>query len=202
MKIWTSKEKGDDKIIIYANETIYKANPAAEKIDEYLFNLKMQNSPTTDFFSIPLRYISEINLQEGKKYIAVIFKGDYEHFKIADDKRRNEIFEFFKQNIPGANFSLVSQSKLQSVKKPLIAIGVILAIFLWTLYIALGIEDGNEYDVIGQRYHSIAGIVLALASLGVNKIVVIFGSLFLIAGLSLRNKYKNPIIKNALTIKH
>lgn len=202
MKVWTSNEKEDDKIIVYSNEMIYKANPPLNEIENYLFDLKLQNTPSKNFFGIPLRYISEINQQEGKKYIEVIFRGDTEHLKIKDDSTRSEIFEFFKQNIPGVNYSIISQSKLQSVKKPLIAMAVVSVIFLWSLYIAKGMEEGNEYDVTGQQYHSIAGIVLLIASLGVNKIMIIFGSLLLIAGIRLNNNYKNPIVKNTLTIRH
>ena len=202
MKIWTSTDKDDDKIIVYLNEMIYKANPPLSKVEAYVSDLKMQQAPSAAFFGIPLRYISEINMQKGKKYIEILFKGDSEHLKVKDDTIRNEIFEFFSQNISGATHSLMSQSKFQSVKKPLIAMVVIAVIFLWSLYIAKGMEDGNEYDVSGQRYHSIAGIVLAIASLGVNKVLLIFGALLTIAAISLINKYKHPIVKNALTIKH
>ena len=202
MKIWTSDEKNDDKIIVYSNETIYKANPPSSKVEACVSDLKMQQAPSKEFFGVPLRYISEINLQEGKKYIEIIFRGDQEHLKVKDDIIRHEMFEFFKQNIPGATHSHITQSTLQSVKKPLIATAVICVIFLWSLYIAKGMEDGNQYDVSGQRYHSMAGIVLAIASLGVNKVLLIFAALLLITSISFAKKYKNPIVKNVLVIKH
>ncbi len=128
MKIWTSNEKDDDKIIVYFNETIYKANPPLHKVDAYVSDLKIQQTPSAAFFGIPLRYISEINMQIGKKYIEIIFKGDSEHLKVKDDTMRNEIFEFFKQNIEAIP-SLISQSTFQAIKKPLIAMVVILIIF-------------------------------------------------------------------------
>jgi hypothetical protein len=202
MKIWTSNEKGDDKIIVYSNDMIYKANPPASEIDQYLFDLQLQHTPSKNYFGIPLRYIAEINQQEGKNYIEIIFRGDSEHLKIKDDKTRSEIFEFFKQNIPGATTSIVRQSTLQSVKKQLIAMAVISIIFSWSLYLAKGIEEGNDYDVTGQRYHSIAGIVLLIASMGVKKILVIFSLLLLIAGIRLTRNYKNPVVKNTLRLKH
>ena len=73
MKIWTSSFKGDDKIIAYFNETIYKANPKDAEIENYLFDLKTNKESASGFFTIPLRYISEINLQQGKKYLEVCF---------------------------------------------------------------------------------------------------------------------------------
>lgn len=201
MKVWTSTDKNDDKIIVYQNETIFKANPPVNKIDEYLLDLKLQNSPSHNFLGIPISYISEINIQEGKKHIEVIFKGDYEYFRIGDDKKRNEIFDYFKQNIPGATQTLIRQSKIQAVKKPLIGMIVTILIALWALYIANGIENGNQYDVTGQNYHSVAGIILVIASLGVNNILLLFGTILSLILYSLIKKYKNPIEKTALLIK-
>jgi hypothetical protein len=202
IKIWTSVEKYDDKIIAYLNDTIYKANPPVNQVEAYALDIKIQNNLAKNFFGIPLHYISEINIQEGKKYIEVVFKGDYEYLKVKDDRVRNEIFEFFKQNIPGATHSIVKLSKFQTAKKPLIAMGVVCIIFLWCLYIATGIEAGNEYDVTGEHYHSVAGIILLIASLGINKIILIFGALLAIAGISFQKKYRNPVVKNTLSIKH
>lgn len=201
MKVWTSYEKGDDKIIVFSNEIIYKANPKVTEIDNYLFDLKLQKIPSKKYFGIPLSYISEINQQEGKKYIEILFRSDTEHFRISDDKIRNEIFEHFKQNIPGTTHSVISQTKLQAVKKPLIAIAVIVVIFSLALYIAKGMEDGMEYDVVGQKYHSVSGIILLIASLGVNRILLISGSLLLIAGFRFVKNYKNPVVKSTLTIR-
>jgi hypothetical protein len=202
MKIWTSEKKDDDKIIAYLNDVVYKANPPSGEMADVVAELKIQNPTSKYFFGIPVRYISEINLQEGKSYIEILFRNDTEHLKIKDDAERNEVFEFFKQNIPGATYSVLTPSKLESAKKPLIAMGVICAIFLWTLYIAEGLEAGNGYDVTGQRYHSLAGIVLVLASLGVKNLTLIFGSLFLITSFSFVKKYTTPIVKNRLVIKH
>jgi len=201
MKIWTSVEKGDDKVIALLNDSIYKANPPVNEIEAYVFDIKRQNTPSKKSFKIPLHYISAISLQQSKKYIEVIFKGDYEHLKVKDDKIRSEIFEFFKQNIPGATHTVVRISKFQTAKKPLIAMAVVCGLFLWCLYIAIGMESGNEYDVTGQHYHSIAGIVLLIASIGVSKIILLFGSLLLIASTSFIKKYRNPIIKDTLLIK-
>jgi len=130
IKIWTSQEKADDKIIAFLGTDIYKANPPADQVDGYIFDLKMNNKPLKNSFEIPLSYISEINLRDRKKYIEVVFKGDYEHFKVSDDKTREEIFGYFKENIPGAQYGLVRQSKMQSVKKPLIAMVVVSAIYI------------------------------------------------------------------------
>ena len=99
MKFWTSIQKHDDKIIAFANETIYKANPRVNDIDKYILDLKTQNISYPQFLGIPLHYVTQINQQENKKYIEVMFRGDTEHLKIENDNQRNEIFEFFKQSV-------------------------------------------------------------------------------------------------------
>lgn len=201
MKYWTSTKKNDDKIIAFVNDTIYKANPRVNDIDKYILDLKTKNISYPEFFGIPLPYITQINQHEHKNYIEVIFRGDTEHLKIESDHQRNEIFEFFKENIPGANYVVIKQSRIQSIKAPLVAIIVLLVIFLWSLFISIEIQSGNEYDVAGGHYNSIGGIILILASLGMAKLMALFGSLLLIACFSLYRKYKNPIIKNSLIIK-
>jgi hypothetical protein len=202
MKFWTSTQKGDDKIIAYENETVYKANPPANLMDQCLGDLKMNDFSSNHFFSIPLRYIAQINQQENKKYLEILFRGDAEHLKVKDDIRRNEIFEFFRNNLPGAEYRVVKQSKIQAVKKPLIGMAVLLGIFIWALFIAIGMESGNEYDVSGQHYHSIAGLVIVLASLGVKKLSLTFGILLSIVGISLYKKYQNPTVKHSIIVNH
>lgn len=144
MKIWTSTEKGDNKVIAFVNDTIYKANPPESEIDVCIFDLKTQNIVSKYFFGIPLHYISTITLQEGKKYIEIKFRGDTEYLKIQNETTRNEVFEFFKANIPGAQYAVVKPSKLKAAKKPLIAMGVVTAMFIWALYLAIGKEKGSN----------------------------------------------------------
>lgn len=201
MNIWTSTEKGDDKVIAFVNDTIYKANPPEREIDACIFDLKTQNIVSKYFFGIPLHYISTITLQEGKKYIEIKFRGDTEYLKIKNDTLRNEVFEFFKTNIPGAQYTLEKPSKLKAAKKPLIAMVVVTAMFFWALYLAIGKENGEQYEVTGDHYNSLAGIALALASLGVKKVILIFGSLILIAVFAFIKKYKEYIVKLTLIIK-
>lgn len=202
MRIWTSNEKNDDKIIVYYKHSIYKANPPSSKLEDCLFELKLNKINSKYFLEIPLHYISQITLQEGKQFIEVNFRGDYELLSVTDSKIRHEIFEYFSQNIPGVQYSIKQQSKIQAIKKPLIAFVVTNIIFIWSLYIAVEIEKGNQYDVAGQHYHSIAGIILIIASLGANKIILIFSILILIILISIVRKYKHPIIKKTLTITH
>jgi len=195
MKIWSSFEKGDDKIVAYLNGTIYRGNPTIDEIDAIIFNFKMQEIPIKNFTAIPSHYLKQINLDEETSYIEVLFGSEStEHLRIKDTVKKKEIFDYLKSNIPGARFYTDKYSKIRAGKKPLIAICIITLIFLWTFYIADGIENGIEYGVTGDHKNSLAGIVLGLASLGTKYIALLFGTFFVIALLAFIQKIKKPKI--------
>ncbi len=202
MKVWASKEKADDKIIAFANQTIYKGNPKINDIDSVVFELNMKHGIPTGLAGFPLSYIREINLAEGKSHIELLFgKDSSEDLKITDNDRRKDIFEYFKANIPGSVYSVYKLTAMQSGKKPLIAFFVVAVLFGWTLYVAFGIQSGNQYDVPGQEYHSIAGIVLAIASIGVKNVILVFGSLMAIALISFFSKVKKTAVIERISIR-
>jgi hypothetical protein len=201
MNIWRSENKNDDKIIAYFNETIYKCNPKESEIENVFNNLKNNQAPTNNFTSVPLSYLKEIQLEEGKNYIEIFFGGDStEQLKINDSLVKDDIFQYLKTNIPRTKFSIDKYSKLRAGKKPLIAMLVVLAICLWTFYISSGIEQGDEYKVVGNQ-RSVASIVLMLASLGTKNVLLIFGSLFGIALTSFILKTKSPKIVRKIVVQ-
>jgi hypothetical protein len=201
MNIWRSENKNDDKIIAYFNETIYKCNPKESEIENVFYNLKNNQAPTNNFTSVPLSYLKEIQLEEGKNYIEIFFGGDStEQLKINDSLVKDDIFQYLKTNIPRTKFSIDKYSKLRAGKKPLIAMLVVLAICLWTFYISSGIEQGDEYKVVGNQ-RSVASIVLMLASLGTKNVLLIFGSLFGIALTSFILKTKSPKIVRKIVVQ-
>jgi len=201
MKIWTSNEKGNDKIILFTNEIIYKGNPKEEEIEKILFELEVQGVISKNLVGFPLSYFQEINLQEGKTFIELSFaKDSSEHLKINDEMKKMEIFNYLKENIPNSKYSLEKPSFLQAAKKPLIAGIVVIIFFMATLYFAVELESGNQYYIEGDKYNSITGIVLALAQMGVTNVIILFGSLFLTALSSFIIKGKNPPVINRLKL--
>jgi len=202
MKIWRSDQQGDDKIIAYVNSTVYRGNPSSEEIENVLNNFQIEILPTKNFTGIPLHYIKQINMEEGQTYIEVLFgKGSSEHLRIRDEEKRKAIFAYFKTHIPNSTFYIDKYSKTRAGKKPLIAMCVVVGLFLWTFYIAAGMENGDEYRVTGDHYNSVAGIVVALASLGTKWISVIFGTLFGIAAFSFIRKVRNPKTVNRIQLR-
>lgn len=193
IKIWTSEERSNDRIIALVDTTLYKCNPAIEEMSNYTQSLNMKIIPDKKTLGIPLGYIKVFRYQEGKKYIQVFFgKDSEEHFRITDDKTRKEIFMHFQQLVPNITPYTHKYTFLQAGKKPLIALLVTSLLFAWTLYLAMGMEAGNQYDVAGQHYHSFAGVVLILANLGVGNVITIFGTLMAIALFAFITKVRNP----------
>lgn len=200
MQIWESDKKGDDKIIAFFNQTIYKANPAPGEVDSYIFKLKMNSIPEAKALEIPLNYIKEITFQEGKNYFDVQFgSNSNEHFIVSDEGRKKEIFGAFEKALP-VESTVINYSKIRSARKPLIAMVIVGLIFLWTFFLAIGVENGTDYEVAGS-YRSIAGIVLVLAYLGVKKVILIFGLLMIIALISFLKKFNNPPTVHILKVK-
>jgi hypothetical protein len=201
LKIWISEEPGNDKVIALIDNTLYKCNPPISEVSDYEQSLRMRIIPDKKTLGIPLSYIKEFRHEEGKKYFQVFFGHDSEeHFRITDNERLQEIFAELRLFAPNTVSGTVRYTWLQAGKRPLIAIVVASLLFIWTLYIAIGMEAGSQYEVVG-RYDSFAGLVVVLASLGVVNVVVIFGVLIAIATFSFIRKAKNPPVFHQLVIK-
>jgi hypothetical protein len=201
MKIWSSDEKGDDKIIAYLNNIIYQGNPKQTDIENVISDLRKEVIPPNNFIGIPLSYLKEIHLQDGSNYIEILFgKESNEQLKVSDSKKRLEIFEYFKANIPNAKYSVDKYSKLRSGKKPMIAMSVVFGLFIWTFYVSNGMANGNEYKVVGEQ-RSVATIILVIASMGTTNVLLIFGSLFVIALISFIYKIRNPKVVQKIIVQ-
>ena len=201
MKFWTNNDKGDDKIIAYHENTLYIVNPPVKELDAVLAGLEQGVIPKTMSTDIPLSYMKQIHMEEGKTYIEVLFGNDStQHLKIQDNIQRNDVFNYLRSGIEGATYKLDTYSKLRAGKKPLIAMGVVAGIFLWTYSVSQGMEQGEEYRVVGSQ-RSLAGIVLLMASMGQKNMILLFGSLLAIALTSFILKIKNPKVVHTILIR-
>lgn len=169
-RIWKLNDSKSNKLIIIKDKSIYKGNP-----NENDFN--RVNFETTDLsflknlFSIPYSYINKIENQKGKNYIKIFFGNDSEEELFIDNESiKNEVFEFIKTNAPNLKYSSKVPSVLNYVKAQLFAIVFMTAIFIWSLYLALQIESGVVYELVGGR-PGLTGIVLAIANLGSVKVI-------------------------------
>ena len=197
-KIWTNPDARGDKIIAIVNDILYKVNPRDEEIAEVARDLKMRRIPQQNTFSLPMSYIWEIRLQEGKEYIQVFFRGkSEEHLMIKDAVLREEIFNFFKKNTTQSKFYLERHSKIKAAKKPLIALLVVAGLWLYTAYLSIRIADGTEFEIRGP---GLGGIAYFLATLGPAKNILIFGGLAGIALLAAINKMRNPPVLHRIIL--
>lgn len=161
-KTWINKEKGDDLILAIGNNKLYKSNPKEGKIDLFLNNIENDVSHI-DILSIPFSYLRSIQLQKDKKYIQVNFgKESEEFFRVNDELKRVEIFKYLKENIPAISYEFDKYTIFKSIKKPLIALIVILLMFIWTMYYAIQLSAGTEYELIGNGA-SLGSIAFAVA---------------------------------------
>ena len=192
-KYWFNN-KESDQIVLIGNNSIYKGNPKPEKIHEFKRTIEKGVIPE-NLFGIPFSYINRIELRQGETYIEVFFSEEStERIELKNQKTREEVFNYFKANIPEAKYKLEEYSSLQSAKKPLIAILVIIAIYSWSLTTAILLGKGELY---GQQLV----IILALAGLGVFRLTLLFGGLFLIALFSAIRKMRNPPIIHTLKFR-
>ncbi|HTI92186.1 MAG TPA: hypothetical protein VL727_16445 [Puia sp.] len=200
VKIWKNEGKSD-KIIAVVDNMLYKCTPKEEDADEFVRILKRKDIPEKNVFGIPFSYIKELRHQKGKDYIQIFFRGNSEeHLRIADPARLQEVFEYLKETLPNSKYFIDEYKPLRAGKKPLIALLVVSILFIWTLYIAIGLQSGEEYDVAGHHYNSFAGIVLMFASLGVKNVILIYTPLMAIAILSFTLKARNPPVLQRLII--
>jgi hypothetical protein len=170
-KIWKIKESKSNKLILIKDNSIYKGNPKEN-------DLNRVNAETTDIsflkdlLSIPYSYIKKVENQSGKNYIKIFFGKDSEEELYIDNQNiKNEVFEFIKTDNPNLKYSAEIPSVLNYAKAQLFALLFVTGIFVWSIYLAIQIESGIEYEIVGGR-PGITGIVLAIANLGVFKIII------------------------------
>lgn len=192
-KYWFNN-KGSDRIVLVGNNKIYKGNPKPEKIIEYK-NLIEKGKIPEKLFGIPYSYLNRIELKKGTSYIEIFFrKESTEKIELKDAETREKVFNYFREYIPGGSYKLEEYSKFQSAKKPLIAMLVIFVIYLWCISTAIPLEKGELY---GE--HLV--IILALASLGVFRLTLLFGGLLFIALIGVIKKMKNPPTIHSIKFK-
>lgn len=197
---WTSNFKSDTSFIGIRDNILYIANPKPGALDALIAEFKYHNTPPSGALGIPFHYIHSIRFYEGKNRLELKFREDStEEIIISDPAKKEEVFAYLKNAIPGLKYYVDSYSRLRAGKKPLIAMVVIAGLFLWSYFLATGVEHEATFDVKGQRYHSIAGIVLVLANLGTKNLILLFGALLAIASVAFFRKAKHPPVVRVLT---
>jgi hypothetical protein len=196
-EIWLNSEKGNDKLIAFADGTIYKANfKTDEEADEMARALRSGSFDSRKLWEIKAKHCKEIRLQDGKPYIELFFgKEGEEQLRITDEYKRHQVFDIIKANTPG-NATTEKWNAFRAGRKPMIAFFVVLGLFLWTLYYAIQIENGTEYYFKGNGGFSLTGIIVTIASMGLVNTIIVFSILLGLAIFSFVRKAMNlPVMQ-------
>ncbi|WP_271768116.1 hypothetical protein [Aquimarina algiphila] len=193
-KLWKLSEAKSDKLILIKNQTIYKGNLDPEKINKFNYNIETStnNEIEKELFSIPYKYIKKIINQKGIKHIKIFFgKDSEEELNVEDEKIKNEIFDFLKDDIKGLKYKSELPTFLSYCKAQIFAILILTGVFIWSMYYAIEIDNGTVFELRGGGRIGLAGLVFILANLGKVKLIIGY-SLFLgITLLSLFRKLKS-----------
>jgi hypothetical protein len=68
---------------------------------------------------------------------------------IKDENTKVEVFEFLKLDNPNFKYSSEIPSILKYGKAQFFALLFTTVIFIWTLYLAIQIQSGTEYEIVG-----------------------------------------------------
>ena len=193
MKIWVNNDKGDDTIIAFANKMVYKGNPISSEVDNYIFDLNSGKIPTKKFRGIPVSYLKSINTEVGSSSINLEGRGGSDYLLIKNQKVKEEIFNYLKENIANTTLIIDEESSRKAVEKPLIALAVVWLFFIFSFTMALKIEGGSNFEVLNG--HSILGIIFILAQLGTKRLIILFLFLAVITTFAfIKKRNKPPVI--------
>ena len=194
-KIWINPG-GGDKIIAFIDNVLYKVNPPDDQVAGIARDLENRIIPKEKTFGLPLVYIKEVRWQEGLPYIQFFFQGSEEHYRVTDDTVRAEIFAFCKTVVKRSRYEVEANGGLWAAKKPLIAFAVVLSLAMLSENARRGMARGDEFEYRGV----LAGLALLIASLGIVKEVLIFGSLAGIALFAAVKKMRNPPVLHRIRV--
>jgi len=138
--------------------------------------------------------MKQIQYRDNDKFINISYGSDsVDSIEIKDQNLRKEIFEYLKSNTGAKKTYIENPSIISRIKKPLIALGVVVGIFIYVYSIIDGLNQGYEYEIVGGRRGGagLGGIVLALAQLGLIKNLLIFTPLALIALYRMKRNLDN-----------
>ena len=194
-KIWINKEKGSDKILAIGNNMLYKINPKENIFNRCLSDLE-KDIAQKNAMTIPFSYIKHIQYFEGKKYIQIFFgNASEEHWRIENESVRFQVFKHLKENLPKTEYTAGKFNLWKTGKRSFSALAVVSALFFWLLYLALEIEKGYEYTIVGHSRKGVGELILGIANMGSMKIIFIFCPLLLLVAFNLIRKLINrPIV--------
>ena len=196
MKYWISK-KGNDKLIVIDNEVIYSYNPSKSKISYYEDELRKGKIPK-ELTGTSISYIKKIITSDSSNIIKLYYGEDNET-EIEAREHKLEIINYLNENDSRKPKYLEYPEKWYlAIKRPVIALIIILGLTYYLYDIAYFIELGYEYEVQASRGRGIAigGLLLAAAEILGTLGIIVLGSI--LASITLWIAWKNYNLKRII----
>lgn len=188
-KIWINKKEKEHNFILFCENTLYTRKSKKENWLSTENEINKGKIPK-NFVGLPISYIRNIEFRENDDHLRIQYQKDSEdEVEISNVSLRREIFDYLKENTAVKVSKFKNPSIFSRIKKPLIALGVIVGVFVYVLVIISSLNSGIEFETRGRP--GLGTIVLALAQLGLVKNIVIFSPLTLIALYRIIVNYKN-----------
>ncbi len=191
-KFWVNRKDKEHNFIVFNENIIYRLK--ASKVNFSNIERELNQGIINDkFIGLPKSYLRSVQFRDDDNGLRFYYGEDSEdEIIVSKSALRKEIFDFLDTATNPHDSVVRKPSLLGRIKKPLIAIIVLSAIFIYVYSIIQGINQGYEYEIVGGGANpGIAGIVLMLAGLGLTKNIMIFLPLYALAGYSIFKKYKD-----------
>ncbi len=174
LKIWTNRKSNEDNFIVYDGKSLHRRRAKKEAFDKIT---KALNKEEIDkkFISVPINYIKHVEYRDDDPKIRIFYGQDSEEeLKVSDQALRKDIFNYLKANTDVMEVKQEKPSVLSRIKKPLIALLVLLGIFIYVASIIDGLNSGYEYELRGGGRPGIGALVLGLAQFGLATNLMLF----------------------------
>lgn len=170
IKYWKIKNRNTIDIVLISKGSLYKGKIKAVNIINFENQVKNEDIPK-EFFEIPFSYIKKIEYQKNKKYIKIYFGDSSEEELYSDEESlKDDIFNNLKEVIPNTIYYKKRPSLIQYAKPQLFALFFSSIIFVWSLYYAIQLENGAQYELKGRA--GLSSIVFSIGLMGKVKVIV------------------------------
>jgi hypothetical protein len=188
---WKIQDSKSNKIIVVKDETIYKGNPSREELQK-VTSADADLPFLKNLFSLPYSYIKRIENQAGKNKIRIFYGNDSEEeLVIKNDKVKQEVFDFLRNDMNGFHYDSKTPSIFKYIKAQLFAFFFLTLVCAWSLYYAVELENGVQFEMVEGSRPGIDGLLYGLGTLGSTTVGSIYIAIMVIVILSARKKLQS-----------
>jgi hypothetical protein len=198
VKYWINRAPKEHTFIVYADKKIYRLHAKPEEIIDV--RQQLDNGRVSDkFMGVPESYLRYIEFQETERALGLHYgKETEDKILVSDPQLRREIFNYLREHTSEHTYEAKRKSLLTRIKKPSIALLVLLTIGGGVAYFLLEAMRGNYYTVEGNN-PGVMGLFIGLAEFGIAFNALIFLPLIgLCLYLMMRASGKKGVVERIL----